>query len=365
MGLSHGPVHCADAASSGLKGAQAGYIVHSIGSRRLIASPAAQRWARLAGAGRFHPFSRRRRLVKGAIFLMTWMGLDRLIGRHAPPDFAVAPGLPMDRWLREVCDRLDVQQVGPVLLWPPQPDRGRTYVHLLLPDGGSAGFAKVAHDAKNDREISREADVLHELTAHPLRCARTPKVLSRFTLDGHVTVVQEGFPSSAEPSPIRWTPWHNDFIEEYGGPIHRLDRSSLEEQPWWTSSKRAAARYESFAEALDHVGIDDAGLPVRRVHGDFGPANVLQSGDQRWVVDWESSAERAPVLVDPVWFAIGRRKRDIQKRPERALESLMAAFATGDERAARRDLLAALAFLLGVGYSSRVGPLAEIWPKRG
>jgi len=92
---------------------------------------------------------------------------------------------------------------------------------------------------------------------------------------------------------------------------------------------------------------------------------VLQSGDQIWVVDWESSAARGPALTDPLWFAIGRRARLIRKRPEQAMQSLFDAFASGDERADRRDILAALVYLLGAGYAARVGPLADAWPKEG
>jgi thiamine kinase-like enzyme len=89
------------------------------------------------------------------------------------------------------------------------------------------------------------------------------------------------------------------------------------------------------------------GAKCRRVHGDLTIANMISSGGDIWIIDWELSDPMGPCLTDVVTFFLGQRQRDLVERPAWTLQNFQNHFIENHSQSERRDARFALAFLYG------------------
>ena len=96
------------------------------------------------------------------------LGLDGLLGRTIANPLHDTAGTDLDGWLARLEDDLGAGELTAAVFWPPQPGRGRVYVHLFNGAIRPVGFAKLSLDRPNDVRRDREAAVLAEVAA--MRC---------------------------------------------------------------------------------------------------------------------------------------------------------------------------------------------------
>jgi hypothetical protein len=187
--------------------------------------------------------------------------------------------------------------------WPPQPDRGRAYLHLLDERGRARAFLKLANGA-DAVALERERVALATLAGGSWPLTTPPLLASgeagatRWLLTGPLPKVgrQRLKPGMAVP--------HN-VIEEIRGGTRVVPPSGLETLSWWAGLKRPLEGVpEAFARDLEDATTD--GVEVGRGHGDFCAHNVVNVAGRVWVFDWEEYAPDAPVDLDVVTFRLER-----------------------------------------------------------
>ncbi len=263
-----------------------------------------------------------------------------MTARSAHPTKSMIRGL-LDK-LRSV---LDAPTAVVAVIWPPQADRGRIYVHVLSPDGGPVAFAKIAFDAKNDRFLAVEADVLRELHTMSLRRCHPPMLLAEGSYGGHRYLVMEPLPERSQPVPVAHDCYPTECIAGFAGHPERLGPEQVRQLNWWQTFQHSRDGGDAFTSELENVAQD--GLEVCRVHGDLGPANlVLNAADQRlWLFDWEHYHRHGPKLTDLINFFVAVEHEAIFSDPTEGLRRLADRFLSDGSNVDRQDVMAALVYL--------------------
>ena len=332
------------------------YRISRLGGSPVFAIPVARRRVRLAAARRFQADSWKRaafqRAIRGAIVA----GVDRWLWPAADGPFDDSADkesthkksvkFNFSGWLNDLRGVLEEPTAVAAVVWPPQADRGRVYVHLLAASGDPVAFAKISFDAANDHCLNVEAETLRQLQSLSLSQCHPPALLAESTHNGHRYVVVEPLPENARPVEQSWRSYPSDCVVQYAGQHERLTAEKVADLDWWKAYQHGSSvGTDAFRQELNNA-IQD-GLDVCRVHGDLGPGNlVLESNPRRlWLFDWENSHPRGPKLTDRVNFFIAISQATILSDPIRGLRELAAHFFSADPRFARKDVLAALAYL--------------------
>jgi hypothetical protein len=329
------------------------YRIYRVSGRPIFAAPLSPRGLRRAGLGRYQPVTPRRAAFRSLVNLSMLARADWLLGTTADDPVGSA-GFSFRAWMDDVRGALGASGAEGVVIWPPQRERGRIYVHLF--DGGlrPIGFAKVAFDAHNAECLRREAATLRELERQAPRTFRAPRVLAEGAQGSAWHVVLEALPESARPLDAS-AAFPARCAAEFAGPPRRVPSERLRELSWWSAHERAAAGGAFDAELR---GLLAGGAAVCRAHGDFGPANIVRDGATLWIFDWEESRPDGPVLADEVMYTFGM---DLQasREPRRALALLRERFlrAGGSPRA---EVMLALAFRRALGMAD-AARIIECW----
>ena len=134
-------------------------------------------------------------------------------------------------------------------------------------------------------------------------------------------------------------------IESYAGPITVVSPERLAELRWVRQFWEVVDERSSFASLLR----DDFQHPARccRVHGDLTRANLITTGKEMWIIDWELSDPLGPWITDYLTFFLGERQRKMIRKPARVFSELRQNFLNGRTLEEQRDVRLAMAFLLG------------------
>lgn len=319
------------------------YRLYSLFGRKLLAVPAVSRGVRAAAWGRYQPFTYKRVVLRRFMQLAALLRVDRIFGSPTENPFGDEDSFDFLGWLEAVRKEIN-DQAQPVVIWPPQPDRARVYVHLLDNHGRPLAFVKASLDDIEDERLRTEAEVLRALNTRRLRTFHVPVLRHEGFWKNHRYIVQEALPTTALPLPTVPGRFPRDCIEELGGPVRLAKLEEVETFDWWRRFNRVAA--ESARGFLDELRglIQNDGLPVRRVHGDIGSANLAMDNGRLWVMDWEESADTGPVLTDEIGYDLAAHTRMLRWRPQKELNRFSARYLRGASQERRRDVMAALAF---------------------
>lgn len=322
------------------------YLVCRVAGRPRLALPLGPRALRLAAARRLQPTTWKRRVFREVVSAGVWLSLDRWLLRPSASPLPDTHGFALDRWLTHISDALGVRDLAAGIVWPPQTDRGRLYVHLLRDSGKAVGFAKVSLDQSNDALLEHEADALERVRASGLRRCRVPSVMRLDTWHGHRYLVLEPVDENARPVRVGLATFPQPWVIEYAGEPRRLDAHQVREAAWWQRFTEHVNEGDHFARAAEHA--IEAGITVCRVHGDYGGHNLLRSQNNLWLLDWEHSAEQGPRRTDEVRLWLGLNQRRVLSSPAAAMRRFEDRFLAGHNDQARRDAIVALAFLHAV-----------------
>lgn len=321
------------------------YRVYSFSGYPILAVPESSRQFRLQAWKHYQPLTIKRAIVQRSMTLLTWLNLDGVICQryknllevNAIPDF--------QGWLEQVRLEIGSSSIQPVLIWPPQTDRGRVYVHLLDKMGQSVGFAKISLDGRNDKHLNAESQKLRELTQRQFKTFHVPGVISQGIWRGHVYIIQQPLSSKAQPYPVNLVSYPQKCIDELAGLTHMAMPQELQTYFWWRCFDRPTNKtLDSFRNELKRLIKAKGGLPVCHIHGDFGPANIMCENDNLWIFDWEESTAHGPLLADKIGYDMAVHSRELKKHPEQILQSFFERHLRGADSEARRDVMAALAF---------------------
>ena len=321
------------------------YRVYHIFGRPVLAVPANFQRLRLNAWQRYQPFTLKRAMVRWFMHLSTMVYADRLFSRLVTNPLAFNDPNGFQVWLEQVCQKIGSPNAQPVIVWPPQKNRGRVYVHLINPDGLPVGFAKVSFDERNDEQLRTEASKLRSLSASKLTTCYTPEVLNEGIFQGRRYFVEEPLPDKTRPLPATPIFYPRSCVDEWGGCIWMAKPEEVEAFTWWRRvSQGVAESSQAFFEELKRLIRIEPGLPVRQVHGDLGAANLVLVDGRLWVLDWEESASDGPELADEIGYDLSVHAKALKRRPEKELRRFFLQHLRGSSPEKRRDIMAAMAF---------------------
>lgn len=342
------------------------YRVVSFGGQPVIALPETSRRARLAGLARFQPSTWRRAIFRHGLRMAVGTGLDRFLARRTADPINEADNARLTEAIQHLERTLGQSHLVPTIVWPPQPDRGRVYVHLMREDGSPCAFAKIGLDAANVAKMRVEVTALRRFEMTRPHGFRAPCVLEFEHTADFALAAFEPVPTTAHPGAQDFSSFPSEAVAEYSQPVERVDLRDETQAPIWWRRFRSTARPEqaAFRAELDQLLDADPVAPLTFAHGDLGPGNILITGRQEtppWIIDWEESDPLAPIRTDPVGFALGVTIRALAADPVRAGQSFVERhLAPRDDRTGRRDDLLALAFRTARGFED-VRVLVDRW----
>jgi hypothetical protein len=318
------------------------YRVFSFGARPVIAVPSQPTSALRAGIRCFQTETPRRSMYRAYMALSVAGRWDRLIAQTAssplPTDITAA----LDEWLATALAPDQRAGAQLVIQWPPQPERGRIYIHVLDSSGTRICFAKVSLDDENDRTLVREAGILAEISALHRSHFDVPSALGCAQFGAHIVLGLSALPAADRFQRSRAVAYPSDAVEEYSTIRRAVDLNALADIGWFG---RAAGILNAASASTfkAEIAADTGAWILCRAHGDLSAHNMLHSAGRLWIFDWEESVHDAPVTADRVGFELSRLSRRILRRP-RDWPAVVARDAPALSVLPRRDLMLALLF---------------------
>jgi len=319
------------------------YRIVRMSGRPVLAIPAGPRRIRGVAARRFQGTTWKRTAFQYAIRCAVATGLDKWLWRKESSPLGPSELFPFRDWLADVRAALDVRSIYAAVVWPPQRDRGRVYVHVLSDAGVPIAFAKISLDDENDSFLSTECTMLEELQQLDLRHFSVPKLLHHGLCEGHRYLVMEPLPDNARPVANDWSSFPEEGLAELAGQPRRLSPDELNRLDWWKAVRGLDGLSDAFVQDLEASARD--GLSVCRVHGDMGPGNLINNRGRLWLFDWEQSSHHGPVATDHVGFFLGLNQSMISNDPTAGLRNWASQYLSAGSPYHREDALAALAYL--------------------
>jgi hypothetical protein len=203
---------------------------------------------------------------------------------------------------------------------------GKPVVEVMTPTGEPLGFSKIGWNALTRAMVSREAEVLSQLTEAPPTSFDTPAIVHAGEWQGFELMVVRPAMTDAAVSGSEPPMEAGREITTIGG----IERSALAGSPWWnTLTERLGAidhpgLAASIAAIAGQSGTQE--LAFGGCHGDWTPWNMGRRNGRLMVWDWERFQTGVPVGIDLAHFAFMVALRQRNQSPDEAqahaLESL-------------------------------------------
>jgi glycosyltransferase involved in cell wall biosynthesis len=300
---------------------------------------------KLAGIDRIETFTVRRQLALMAVRAAIVTHLDQFWFHKTTLDDPALVSSQVSSALREVRERLSQPAVDYLFAWPTQIKRRRTYAYAFDRAGEACAFIKLS-EAGEGQSLGNGFTTLQSLTGISHPWIKFPRPLTFGEFGNTCFHVTECVPlTSANAGTRRDVVSAEECVESYGGPIASVAPDALMRLAWMEAFWQTIHQDSPFARAIKED--QRLGARCRRVHGDLTIANLIFSGGDVWIIDWELSDSMGPCLTDLVTFFLGQRQRDLVKRPQRTLQQFQAYFIDNHSQSEKRDARFALAFLYG------------------
>jgi hypothetical protein len=286
----------------------------------------APRAAAAAVHGLGNPLRSRDRAVEAAAGLAM---RTRVGPRFAPSLVVSAPG-PVARHrtlpghLATVLGRDDA--VCAVILGRRRPNR-KPVLKMLTPGGEVLAYAKVGWNDLTANLVRAEAEAMARIAAAGPRTFRVPRVLASGPWAGLELLVTAPAPATTrgDGPPLRMP---GDATREVAA-IHGVEQGTFADSAYRAGlvSRVEAGEADDTTALLHHAlaSLDEAwgqeAIPFGSWHGDWMPWNLLRSGTDLWVWDWERWASGVPVGLDAAHFRFDIESKIRGRSPEESAAS--------------------------------------------
>jgi hypothetical protein len=275
--------------------------------------------------------------------LLTRLGVDRLLTHSV--DSSLTSLLPFN--FQDLLDTLRQSMHDPsaeaVIVWPPQIDRGRIYIHLLDANARPLAFVKLALNASNDEHLRSEAQTIEKLKALQLTSFRVPSLVEIGKWNGHCFCIFEPIAADAKPVQSSWSSFPRECVNEYAGQTRVIGLQQLTEINWWNNFWEVTPPESPFAQDVRIAQRHP--IRVCRAHGDLGIMNMIRVDDQLLIFDWEECCDDAPILTDELMFFLVLNQREFLAKPVVGLRKLNERYLFGASTQRRCDVIMALTFI--------------------
>jgi hypothetical protein len=338
------------------------YSIIRLAGHPIIALPPGTRRMRAAGASQILGFTMKRAIFRNALRAAAVTGLDRLISESSADPMGSGSNFDFTVWLRQTSRDIatEVSAAAVIWPWPPGSYRGRIYVHMLGHSGHPVAFSKISLDKVNDDCLIAEARMLKSFEGATLKGVKVPALLSIGSCGEHRHLTVGAIPNTVRPVKNSLHSYPASAVAEFSGSVKTVDVGELSTLNWWKLLLDQTDHIPGFVEDM-MAGVENYGIDVCRVHGDFGPKNLMMEGSFLWVFDWERGSLTGPRLTDRVGYYTSVCFRDCQRRPLASLHKLLRRRDKKEYTRHRLEVGMALGFLHSVG-SAEATQLLRCWP---
>ncbi|NNL54877.1 MAG: hypothetical protein HKP32_06970 [Woeseia sp.] len=320
-----------------------GYLLFRFAGKPVIAVPNSSPNIKLAGLKCYRGITIRRAGFAWMTRLLTRLRIDWLLTQ--PEDSSLSSLLPFN--FQNLLDTLRQTMGAPsaeaVIVWPPQLNRGRIYVHLLDANARPLAFVKLSLDALNDEYLRSEAETIEKLKALQLKSFRIPSLLEIGKWNGHYYCVFEPIATDAKPVKSSWSSFPRDCVKEYAGQVRIIGLPQLTELKWWKKFWEVTPPESAFAQDVRMA--EGHAIRVCRAHGDLGTMNMIRVDREILIFDWEECCDDAPILTDELMFFLVLNQRKFLAKPVVGLRELNQRYLSGASAQRRCDVIMAMAFI--------------------
>lgn len=318
------------------------YRLYKVAGKPILAVPDFPRALRRTALKRLQPSTWKRAAYSWSLHLSMLLGLDDVLSLAVDSPLGSNSELSFNDWRASMRGLLGYPNLHAAVIWPPQVERERIYVHLF--DGLHAvGFAKLSFGALDAACLEHEASVLRELGAGGAEHFRVPKVLASGRDRSHAFIVMEPLPASVRPLKSTLRAYPASSVDEIAGPVRTVGAEELSTLSWWHDyESRLRADVRPFHDEM--MGMVGSGLRVCRAHGDLSPHNIVRDGRGLWIFDWEESCADAPLQTDRLGFELSIHLPDIMATPQHWVRVLKNKHLHARQPRQKLDLMMALAF---------------------
>jgi len=329
-----------------------------MGNRPLLAFPCASYNAHIAALHCFPAYTRKRKLFLIAMQMAVRTGVSSRLWKTVFSPLSVIDASVLTTWLETLSEQLHKPCLYPVFVWPADAERGRVYIHLLDQSGNRVAFVKLALDQSNIDLIQNEKSVLRQLNTARWPNVRVPKVLGEGMIQGCCYLMVESAPQQAKTIDRKNTLVIDEIISVYAGEPWRMPMVEVEKLMWWQCFMGQTQFDSKLFQTIKDVALD--GVDVCRVHGDLNQTNILLTGEEVWLLDWERSCKAAPYLTDAICAEVDLLWPITQKNIALAFNRFRAVHWDNQGLKYRHGVLLALAFLHAADFTPATAML-EYW----
>lgn len=250
-------------------------------------------------------------------------------------------GFDLDEWLKFLGNEKGFDVSHAALAFSPKLSEKRIIALLLNQRGGKIGYAKVSRDDYTDHQFDNEIAGINIINEKGF-FFKTPEILVHGTLGSHRYLILQPISTSF----MIMNDHKNKICERI---LHDLTSTSFDAKlntcTWWDRLITTSEKVKPIVEYL--VKNQDRTIPVSMTHGDFGPGNVLVSGHNVFLLDWEEFTPDAPRYTD--WFTFllpfarikGKNKTELEIQYDKTYNKIRAMYPS----VSHFDLLSSVALL--------------------
>jgi len=330
-------------------------LIFRYGQRKVLALPAHPYSLHRLGLARYQAHTSRRRAYQLLLSSTLSLGMRRLFSSSIPITDTTVTEIDYEQWMDMLQKPLNRTNLQAVLMWPTQTSRHRLYLHVYDERLEPCAFVKLSTRIEEKPKIEAGFNALVELAAFPFQRFCLAKPLGLGVFNGSTYSIQQPLPANVRP--FNWrqdadvSPLARDLCRER----KRLDAAEFTKLSWWNNyAGKLPEDCERFHRSL--TARLAGGAEVGRVHGDFGPANMVQEGSHIWLFDWEATHPQGPVLADVVGYFLSFSVGKVMRSPGVHLRKFAKRFLADGDPQRRLDVMLALAYRHACGL-----PDAEVY----
>ena len=313
-----------------------------------VCSCSGQLWReRLALVRRFPGNTKKKLVVRMALIISVFFFIDRIFNkfmfRRSSRDNDILASI--DSFIRSYPEFTDARFV---VIWPQDNARKRVHVHLYDKFMSQTAFGKFTIEVGREASIINESVALATLNGVAFKSFFVPVLIACREYKYGTGLLMSSLPKDSILKHPRDYKFPLCVVKEYQAELVQVGVYSLIEEAWWGSFADSISEncplYIYIQNSLDQS------IRIGRVHGDFGSENIYALHGDYWIIDWESSSQRAPYCVDELAYWIGGKYKFVINDTHNAVRRLLAEYKNFYCTPSRLELMCSLAFLHGTGF---------------
>jgi len=256
------------------------------------------------------------------------------------PSRLLKKGWDWEVWLRQIEEKLKQQKLQAAFLFPYQKYRRKACCLFLNQEGKSIAFGKLGWSKITKQDISNEAKALNNIKKNGFESFQTIDIISTGCDEQVCWNLYTLLPLNSGKQLSKWnSAIHNVWLEITRNTEHYL----MVDQIQWLDKLISKGPLWQKAVSILKQREPKEGYSFCMAHGDMSPWNIMYSGDDLWLYDWENFSTSSPLYTDPIHFYLRCGIFLKNLNPEKAV-TMLVGLNIGGRKIEVADILMTLCF---------------------